>query len=155
MSRFVETGTYVGATLADVEPDFAELYSIELGEDLYVAAAKRFVGHEKVHLLQGDSASVLPSIVNGLAGPALFWLDGHYSEGVTARGSVDTPIRAELETIFAGDPCGHVVLVDDARSFTGENDYPSINELRELVSRLAPTYEMTVRDDIVRLVPKV
>ena len=41
----------------------------------------------------------VPELVRQLDGPALFWLDGHYSGGDTAKGELDTPVSAELESI--------------------------------------------------------
>jgi hypothetical protein len=153
LNTFVETGTYVGTTLADVTDQFRRLVSIELSEELYERARERFAAEPKVTLLRGDSTEQLPGVVTGLGEPALFWLDAHYSEGNTARSAVDTPIRAELEAILGSSPHRHVVLIDDAHEFIGLGDYPSIDELATLVAKTAPSYTVAVRDNIIRLIP--
>jgi hypothetical protein len=43
---------------------------------------------------------VLPLIIKDLNEPAIFWLDGHYSSGITAKGDKICPIFEELDSIF-------------------------------------------------------
>jgi hypothetical protein len=104
-----------------------------------------------VTLLQGDSGEVLASIVAQLESPALFWLDAHYSEGNTARGSLETPVRRELEVILRSPP-DHVILVDDARSF-GTGDYPSLDAVQALVEELRSGWKCYVATDVIRIHP--
>jgi hypothetical protein len=81
----------------------------------------------------------------------LFWLDGHYSGGITAKGPLDTPIVKELDSILNHSVTGHVILIDDARCFVGENDYPTIDELREILHTERPRWVFEVKDDIIRI----
>jgi hypothetical protein len=148
---FVETGTFKGDMIDAVKADFNEVHSIELGRDLHADALKRFAAFSHIHLHQGDSASVLPELLKTLRAPVLFWLDGHFSAGITARGSKDTPIVEELAAIYRHDAKAHVILIDDARLFNGKNDYPSIEELKRLVSEWSPGARLEVSDDIIRL----
>ena len=46
----------------------------------------------RAEILQGDSTDVLPEVVEKMDEPTLFWLDGHYSGGITASGEQETPI---------------------------------------------------------------
>lgn len=151
LSVLIETGTFQGDMIAAVEDQFEEVHSIELGEKLYQEACRRFAGHPHVHLHQGDSAKVLPELLKNLRAPVLFWLDGHFSQGITARADKDTPVVEELAAIYAHNPTGHVVLIDDARLFTGASDYPSLEELRRLLDKWAPGARLEVADDIIRL----
>ena len=48
--------------------------------------------------MQGTSEVQLPKILDRLDGAVSFWLDGHFSAGVTFQGDQDTPIREELAT---------------------------------------------------------
>jgi len=153
LRTLVETGTHVGHMVAALLSDFDEIYSIEFAQPLYERSAARFVGKHNVRLYCGDSATLLPVIIAALREPALFWLDAHYSGGITARGSVATPVVAELQRVLGMDETPHVVLIDDARLFNGTDDYPTPEELRRLVGELRPYYEMTIADDIIRLVP--
>jgi hypothetical protein len=82
--------------------------------------------------------------------PTLFWLDGHWSGGITAQGDKDTPVVAECEAVLSHHVQGHVILVDDARCFTGENDYPTIAGMRALCGR-HPGMTFEVEDDVIRV----
>ena len=95
---FVETGTFMGDTLAAVKDRFARLYSIELSYPLFKKAQARFAGDPKIVLACGDSAATLPKLLDQIHEPCLFWLDGHYSGGATAKGGKSTPIHEELES---------------------------------------------------------
>jgi Methyltransferase domain len=147
----VETGTYRGTTVRAMRRHFARIYSIELDDDLYARARRRFAGDRHVEVLHGDSGDVLPSLVERLDEPCLFWLDGHYSDWETARGATDSPLRKELEAVLRRPEERDVVLVDDARLLTGEHGYPTLEEIRTLVARLRPDRVVEVRDDIVRI----
>jgi hypothetical protein len=83
--------------------------------------------------------------------PCLFWLDAHYSAGITAKGEGNTPIEEELKHIF-GHECAenNVILIDDARVFNGSNDYPLIEAVKTRV-RLAGYGSFHVEDDIIRI----
>jgi hypothetical protein len=152
---FVETGTFLGDMLLTVRPHFARLFSIELDEKLH-ADARRRLGHRKsIELLQGDSARVLPHILERLDEPALFWLDGHYSGGITARGERDTPISEELRHVFEHRVRNHAILIDDARCFDGTADYPTLEELRAAVAKARPDFSFEVANDIIFLCPPV
>lgn len=153
LSNFIETGTYMGDTLAYVaRKRSVSVTSIEVDEAYYQAAKKRFSNYQNVTLLLGDSGKLLPKLVSQLQAPALFWLDGHYSGGDTGRGELDTPVSAELEVILASPIKGHVILIDDARCFDGTNDYPFLDKLLEIVRR-QNAYSIEVSTDIIRLVP--
>jgi hypothetical protein len=153
LARFVETGTWRGHMVEAVQHSFTRIDSIELSSELHAAASRRFRYDTHIHIHHGASEEVLPSILAELVEPALFWLDGHFSGGDTAQGAVDTPIVQELGHILAHHESGHVVLVDDARHFTGQGDYPSVNTLASLVGEQTPTYAMENDHDIVRFLP--
>jgi len=107
-------------------------------------------GHIKI--IKGDSAKILNEIVPELTGPAIFWLDGHYSGGITARGDKDCPIYEEIDAILKNRKFNHIILIDDARCFTGEGDYPTVNQLTEYIKYREPKYEVLVESDIIRYV---
>jgi len=150
---FIETGTYLGKMVKAQIPFFKYIYSIELSKELYEKSKVNFANHSNVFLLQGDSGNKLNEIVLLLKNSALFWLDGHYSEGFTAKGNLHTPIVNELKAVLVNSKFNHVILVDDARCFNGENDYPAIEELKKLVQSLNPNYFIVIEDDIIRITP--
>lgn len=149
----VETGTYLGDMVWAMRKGFDEIHSIELDPALYRRAQTRFLKQSNVHLHLGDSALVLSGIAATLRKPALFWLDGHYSGGITAKGATETPIEGELTSLLAASAPDHVILIDDARMFTGERDYPLIDELERRVAATKPNLHLLVKDDVIRIAP--
>lgn len=147
----VETGTYLGEMVDAVKDMFEQIHSIELSDALFKGAREKFQAYVHVTIHHGDSATVLPRILPQIDKPCLFWFDAHYSAGVTARGAKETPVVEELETIFRHPVKGHVILIDDARLFTGQNDYPSIHDVEVLVRDRYPGHAVTVKDDIIRI----
>lgn len=157
---FVETGTADGSTTAAMIPHFDQLYTIEIDEQLYLNAVQQFNQYEgKVGCIWGDSGDRLPDLMPQLTGPTLFWLDGHYCGGAT-RGTLDTPVVSELETVLAKAPEGSIILVDDARIFGGMEEeglegytgYPEINYVAYLASAAGRNF--LVQDDIIRITPQ-
>ena len=146
----VETGTYMGYMVEAQKKKFKKIISIELGIDLFNKAIKKFKNDKNVTIVHGDSGEVLPKILLKINEPAIFWLDGHYSGGITARGETDCPIFEELGAIFNSKKLNHIFLIDDARLFTGQEDYPTINKLTEYIKSKNEKYEVQVKDDIIR-----
>lgn len=148
----VETGTYLGDMIYAMQDEFDVLYSIELSPHFYKMATKRFAGYRKVTLLEGDSGEVLKTLVPQIKSSALFWLDGHYSGGLTAKGAKECPIFEELRSVFSS-PFRHLVVIDDARLFVGKQDYPTIDELKAFVATQKPGIRLSVDDDAIILQP--
>ena len=88
---------------------------------------------------------------SGQREPCLFWLDGHYSAGITAKGEKETPIWEELEHICDHPIKNHVILIDDASLFVGKNDYPNLDSLQKFVESRFPDNIFEVRDDMIRI----
>jgi predicted O-methyltransferase YrrM len=123
----VETGTYMGETAWALRRDLDRIETIELEPTLAHLARVRFAHVQNVHVHEGDSASILPRILETLDEPALFWLDAHPSTDRTARDS-PIPLQAELAAIARHPVAGHVVLVDDLQ-YAGTTGYPALNEI--------------------------
>ena len=151
VKTLIETGTYLGAMLAANKNNFNEIISIELDEELYQRASRRFENDKHITIYRGNSGVILPVILKNITEPCLFWLDGHYSEGITARGDKDTPIKEELAAILSHGIKQHVILIDDARCFNGENQYPTIKELTEEVINRGIYQSIAIADDIIRI----
>jgi hypothetical protein len=149
----VETGTYLGDMVHALGRHFDRIYSIELSETLFNKARDRFRARRHIELLRGNSGTVLALVVTRLTGPALFWLDGHYSGGSTAKGRASTPIMAELTHILACKKHSHVIVIDDARCFGTESGYPSIPELETFIRSLRPDVAIAVEHDSIRVTP--
>ena len=147
---FIETGTYKGKMVYAVQPHVKEIYSIELGENHYKKAQQKFSGYPNIHILHGQSGQVLPKILKGIDKPCLFWLDAHWSGGSTAKGDIETPIMQEMQCILRHSRAAdHIILIDDARLFVGEDDYPTLQALKQLVLTVHPNWVFEVKDDII------
>ncbi|WP_414585495.1 hypothetical protein [Scytonema sp. PCC 10023] len=150
----VETGTYKGEMIFALKNIFKEIHSIELSEFLYKRSVKRFANQSHIHLYCGDSKTVLPAILEKIKSPCLFWLDAHYSGGITACSDKESPIVDELHNIFVHPINKHIILIDDARCFNGSNDYPTVEELFRLVETNKQKWSTYVKEDIIRVTPK-
>lgn len=148
---FIETGTYWGDMVFAVKDTFSRIISIELDDKLYERARKRFYKFNHIAILHGDSAQVLPQLLLKEKQPVLFWLDGHFSGGMTACGESPTPILDELEHIFNSMNARSVVLIDDARLFMGVAGYPALEEVKALTAKYLPQWIFQVTDDIIRI----
>ncbi len=154
IKTFVETGTYRGDMINAMLRHFDSIYSVELGMELYHAAQERFRSEKKVHLLQGDSAEVVKDIERILTSPCIYWLDAHYSRGVTARANIDTPINDELKIILR-DNLRSIILIDDARLFYGKDGYPVLSDLRESILNRYPNLVFKVSRDVIQIFPNI
>lgn len=160
LKTFVETGTNDGATPWALKEDFAKIYTIELGQERFREAKKRFRDFPHVVCLFGDSGTVIKAVLDKFDGPALFWLDGHCSGPGTARGDLDTPVEQELNHLFE-DGRQHVILVDDARCFKGGAehelephyaDFPTLTWVEEAANEHG--FDYLLENDIIRLTPR-
>jgi len=152
---FIETGTYLGEMVNATRKIFKKIYSIELDDELYKNAKKKFSKYNHISIIQGDSSKILPTILSKIKQPCLFWLDAHYSGGITAKGEFETPIMQELNYILNSSKYNHVILIDDARLFIGKKDYPTLKELKKLISKKRPNYYFIVKKDIIRIHKKI
>jgi len=152
LNTLIETGTYLGEMVEAQLNHFERIYSIELNEKLFRKAVRKFRASEHVHLLKGDSGKVMASLIRQINTPSLFWLDGHYSGGITSRGEKECPVIEELDIITSTN-LPHVILIDDARLFNGSHDYPAAEQILSLCRNTAFTYQMEIKDDIIRLLP--
>ena len=149
----VETGTYLGEMVEALRHDFRRIYSIELDSALFFGGRQRFATSAKITMVHGDSATELPKILATISEPCLFWLDGHFSGGNTAKAALNTPVMREMESILTHRVNNHIVLIDDARLFVGRDDYPTLTALEQLVRTHKPGWCLTVEDDIIRIHP--
>lgn len=134
-ATWVETGTYMGETTRVLSKVASMVYSVEPEPKLFARADQLFRDTANVKILNGTSESVFPGLLSKLSGDVCFWLDGHYSAGLTFKGEKDTPIIEELAAISEslGRMGKVVVLIDDIRCFNPKlpefASYPPIDFL--------------------------
>lgn len=153
IDTFIETGTYLGVTTNYMSRHFSDLYSIELNKELALEAKKYFKNKKHINILQGDSGHIIENIVKVNKFKKLFWLDAHYSAGITASSSDfgDTPISKEIEIVLNYWVPESVVLIDDARLFIGKNGYPTIADLTQFILSKKLDLKVFIDRDIIHI----
>jgi len=134
-ATWVETGTFMGDTTSVLSKVAKMVYSIEPEPTLFSKAEQKFSKTNNVKIIKGLSEVVFPKLLPTISGDVCFWLDGHYSAGITFRGPQDTPIIDELTAIGRSitQMSKIVVMVDDVRCFDPRNPefsaYPPVDVL--------------------------
>lgn len=152
MSTWVETGTWEGVTTAKLAKIAFHVHSIEPQPEFARRATERFRDVSNISIHEGSSEDCFEPIVSGLTGDVAFWLDGHFSDGGTYKGELDTPIVEELRVIASHEELmsSVAVFVDDFRCFDPSKevfeDYPAREFLVEWAVSLG--LEWTVEHDI-------
>lgn len=146
---FVETGTYYGDSVAAVKDMYTNVISIEVDETLYKKACARFANDKNVFITYGDCVRKMPEILATLQEPAVFWLDGHYSGGETGKGEIEDPILISLNQIATHPVRGHVIFIDDARTFDGREGRPDISDIFNCIKKVDSRYIIRVQSDII------
>lgn len=148
ISILVESGTYLGDMIWAQQTNFDKIYSIELSKNLHKKAQQRFRRKSHIQIICGDSGKIMPVIIKEINQKALFWLDAHYSGGITARGDKDCPTVEEVKAILSSD-LEHVLLIDDAPYFVGERDYPTIAGLTNFILEARPNSHIEVKNSCI------
>jgi hypothetical protein len=72
----------------------------------------------------------------------------------TAKEFLNTPILQELTAILRRGLGRNVILIDDARLFTGFEDYPTYEALNAMLVGMGINgYQISKKRDIIRIVP--
>ena len=162
LTQFVETGTFRGDTVAQVEGFFDFIVTIERSEELWRDSAARFAQSANVEVVLGESKAVLAKMQRKLAAePTLFWLDAHWCiASNTAGDRSQCPLLGELGAI-ANLGESSVVLIDDARLFLAPppephevSQWPAFGEVLSALRILSDQHEVMVVNDVIALYPK-
>lgn len=116
-SCFVETGTFMGETIAAMYPYFDIVHTIEIQPQFHINAIDKFKNIPKIKCHYGDSSKVLPNLLNIIDKDTIFWLDGHWSSGNTGKGDKEVPLLEELQSINTLFKYHAVIIIDDYRLF--------------------------------------
>ena len=132
-SIWIETGTFMGTSTKFFCKNYPFVHSVEPSISLYNMAKKRF-RNKNVNLYNDISENVLPDLLSSLKGQINFWLDGHYSHGITFKGKEECPIIEELKVIekYLKNFTAITILIDDVRCFAKRNEdtgYPHLDYL--------------------------
>ena len=127
---WIETGTYLGSTTKMLSSKYHHVHTIEPSQKC-LSIAKDYIGSAKnITFYNGTSEDCIETACAAVEGDVCFWLDGHYSAGITFQGDADTPIVHELATIgkYLNRYRSVVLIIDDIRcSHLDSDHYPSLN----------------------------
>tara|TARA_R100000908_G_C3687877_1_gene103594 strand:+ start:111 stop:692 length:582 start_codon:yes stop_codon:yes gene_type:complete len=123
-NNFIETGTHIGTTAFEMAKHFERVDTIEIAKNLFdhCKLIKEQNELTNVNLHLGDSSILLEKILKNLKGESIFFLDGHYSHGITGRGNKDVPLLEELKIINSNYYYSSIIIIDDARLFGTDKD---------------------------------
>jgi hypothetical protein len=115
---FVETGTYYGDTAKWASTEFKTVFTIELSDYLYNLTKNELLSKGNIIPKLGNSKNILSDILGETDSNIVFWLDGHYSGGITAGSDDPCPLREELKIIHKRNN-DDIILIDDSRCYGG------------------------------------
>jgi hypothetical protein len=156
----VETGTYTGMTTHIMSKLFAKLITLEASEELYNLAKRRFASKAHITCIHEHSlAKAHQDILNEMSllcpenphqAKVLFWLDAHYSGGITSMDGGLCPLLQEVEYITEAHPKS-ALLIDDLRLILSrETGYPSLDDLGFLLKK---THRLSTMSDTIVAIP--
>jgi len=160
---FVEGGTYTGGTALLMGGVFNNVYTIEKSNEMFdiaeknikTAANKSSGNKNNIQLLKGDTRDHLKNILDSNDN-LMFWLDAHWSCGMTYGEGDECPLIQELEIIFSRNK-NYAILIDDARNFQAPppvpHKYYNWPSLKDIIQVLPDGYTFTIHDDVIYIVP--
>lgn len=149
-NKFIETGSYMGDGIQlAMDSGFDDIFSIEVSNKYFKICEERFIGNKNVKMILGDSMYELSKLLDNYRNDRFtYWLDGHYSDGDTGRGSKDFPIMIELESILKRNVNGEVIYIDDMRILKNLDEEVNLDSIISLVGKYK-NYEITYEDSIL------
>jgi hypothetical protein len=158
IDTFVETGTYLGASIAWASENFRRVWTIEISETYLASAQARHADLEHVNYVLGDSATEIAKVCASLPGPALFWLDAHAGAGFFAPED-NCPLLAEVEAVVQS-AYDHCIFIDDARAFLAPppppfnyRTWPTLEQILAAIARKPGDYHVVAICDALIAVP--
>jgi hypothetical protein len=159
VSCFVETGTFQGGTAYWAGTVFPQVITIEGSKDLHAQAVTKFASMKNIQFLQGESPAILRQIMPTLPSQTIYWLDAHWSGGVTHGAENECPLLDEIRAIDSR-PSESFILIDDARLFLSppplphrDNQWPEIATVVSTLRERDSSRYVVVIEDLIIAVP--
>jgi hypothetical protein len=158
INNFVETGTYHGGTASWAADRFKNVLTIEYSKELYEQAIAKF-NVSNIEFIFGDSRTELSKLIERLDSSSLFWLDAHWSGGVTYGDTDQCPLIEEINIINSSS-FDNFILIDDARLFTSPpqpphkiEQWPDIAAVIEALKSKQTDKYIVIIEDVIIAVP--
>lgn len=160
LKEFVETGTYYGGTAVWASKEFERVLTIENSQEIYEITKNKYRDVDNIEFLFGDSRELLDNLVHKLVGPSVFWLDAHWSGGLTYGDDDQCPLIEEIK-IIDSSVLDHFIFIDDARLFLSSpqpphniNQWPTISDLIFALKSNFPNRFIVIIEDVIIAVPE-
>jgi hypothetical protein len=161
LSVFVETGTFEGEAVNNVICLFEEIHTIELSEEYYLKASRRFQGQSLVKVYHNRSERLLQTLCPLVKDKSvLYWLDAHWCVADSTAGyHSQCPLLQELNAIQALN-AQSIILIDDARLFLCPppkpheiSQWPDFNAVIKKLFSLSSVHQIMVVNDVIIYYP--
>ncbi|QLL09616.1 hypothetical protein [Mycobacterium vicinigordonae] len=121
-------------------PHVDQVFSVELHDELYAAAERKFAQNPNINIIHGDSLVEIPKIIASCPAPPLVFLDGHFSGPGTAEGAEMEPAESTLGRLATVTPAGTTVVIDDLRLFgSGLAGFPELDAITSAARAAFPS----------------
>jgi hypothetical protein len=149
---FIESGTFYGESFSKAINSgiFERCYSVEIQPELYQKLVPRFPESPSQKVFLGISYEVFAKEIFPRCSAQdrlFFWLDGHYSAGVTGGRDLPCPLLSELAAIEQHCPTKSLVIaIDDANDLGRQHDqiaghnWPTRSEVEAAARRVNPSF---------------
>ena len=158
VETFIETGTYKGETALWAAQQYQQVITCEASFEIFHQAHETFSEYDNIDHRYGHSLETLQKILSDLSGPAIYWIDSHWSVEQTYGENDECPLLDELQIILTHSS-ESFLFVDDARYFCtppprphNPKAWPNLQEIFEVVNNLSDAY-LTLYEDCIVIVP--
>ena len=102
---------------------------------------------------------MMKEVVSVLSGPSIFWLDGHFSFGITAGQERECPLLEELSSL-GSISSSDIILVDDANMFSApapsphrSEHWPSLSQVFDALQKINPRFYIAILENAIVAIP--
>ncbi|AOX00753.1 hypothetical protein BJP34_16050 [Moorena producens PAL-8-15-08-1] len=159
INNFVETGTYYGATAKWASTIFNHVFTIENSVDIHTKVVNQYSDIKNIDFIFGDSRTQLSKLTLKLKESTLFWLDAHWSGGLTYGQNDQCPLLEEI-AIVNSLKTDVYLFIDDARLFLSPpqpphnfEQWPNITQLVNSIQYTLSNHYTVIIEDCVISVP--
>ena len=144
----IESGTFRGKGTIQLSKHFKKVYTVEIDENLFNEAKKRFIKNKNIVCIHGDSKEVFPKLfkdINIKDRNILFWLDAHWSGDSSVDWKKSKWGGYKVNTGYVGEKVSGIV--------PGPNQVPLGQEIRKIYDSVKSECVLYI-DDFDKIDPK-